>query len=335
MRSAIAVSLLVLLAGARPAWGQSAHDAVAAEALFDEARALIAQKRYAEACPKLAESQRLDPAGGTLLNLADCHEHEGKTASAWTEFKDALYLSRDSRPDRVKIAEEHIKTLEAKLARLTLRVAPDARVSGLTLSVDGAPRQDAAWGSAIPIDPGEHRVTASAPGRAAWETKVTIADAEQRAIDVPKLAETAPPQATPVPNQGTPAAATPQGEAAKPVPPEPRKVPVAAYAVTGAGIVALGVGAVFGVRAITKNASNDACGPDTCTSSAGQEQNDDARHSALVADIAVGAGLVATGVGVWWILSSRASSPKSGQARTYVAPMAAPDRAGIQVGGTF
>src|SRR6516225_7921635 len=61
----------------------------AATALFDEGRKLMAERRWAEACPKLAESERLAPSGGTLLNLADCYEHTGQTASAWAAWKDA------------------------------------------------------------------------------------------------------------------------------------------------------------------------------------------------------------------------------------------------------
>jgi hypothetical protein len=60
----------------------------AATALFDDGRKLMAEHKYADACPKLAESQRLAPSGGTLLNLADCYEHTGQTASAWVSWKD-------------------------------------------------------------------------------------------------------------------------------------------------------------------------------------------------------------------------------------------------------
>src|SRR5438093_12207200 len=61
-------------------------DAARALALVQEAKALTAAKRYADACPKLAESQRLDPKTGTLLSLALCYQSEGKPGSAWTAF---------------------------------------------------------------------------------------------------------------------------------------------------------------------------------------------------------------------------------------------------------
>ena len=72
---------LCLLAG-RSA-GAEPRDPAAAEWLFREGRALMKKGDFAPACAKLAESQRLDPAVGTLMNLAECEERIGRTASAW------------------------------------------------------------------------------------------------------------------------------------------------------------------------------------------------------------------------------------------------------------
>src|SRR6185436_12399932 len=68
----------------------TAADKSLATQLFKEGRALVDQGKVAEGCRKLEESQRLDPGGGTLLNVALCHEKEGRTATAWAEFTEAL-----------------------------------------------------------------------------------------------------------------------------------------------------------------------------------------------------------------------------------------------------
>ena len=92
---------------------QAGQNQAAAQALYDEARKLVEAKNFAAACPKFKESYDLDPAGGTLLNLADCYERQGKPALAWTTFKDALVAAeRDSNAGRVEFAKTHIAALE-------------------------------------------------------------------------------------------------------------------------------------------------------------------------------------------------------------------------------
>jgi hypothetical protein len=105
-------------------------DRAQAESLFETGRKLMAEKKYAEACPKLAESFRLDPTTGTLLNLAVGHRDEGRIASAWAEFKDAAALARrDGRADREQFAQEQVKALEPRLSRVTIAVSNGRRRS--------------------------------------------------------------------------------------------------------------------------------------------------------------------------------------------------------------
>src|SRR5271154_1822433 len=84
---AVSLSLSMLAPGSAHADGASSK--AAAQALFEEARQLMIDGKFGEACPKLEESERLDPGAGTLLNLGHCYEKNGQTASAWVTYKDA------------------------------------------------------------------------------------------------------------------------------------------------------------------------------------------------------------------------------------------------------
>lgn len=179
---------------------QSGTKTAMAEGLYRQARDLMAAGKLNEACPKFAESQRLDPATGTLLNLAACHERQGKLASAWLEYHDVIVSARrDGRQDRVDYATERVAALEPRLSRLTLVLAPEADDPSLSFELDGASFGRAAIGTPMPIDPGKHTVRASAPGKKPWQQEITIgAEADQQSLTIPRL-EDAPLTAEPAP----------------------------------------------------------------------------------------------------------------------------------------
>ena len=239
--------------------------------LFKQGRALMAAGDFAAACPKLAESQRLDPGGGTLLNLALCHEGEGKTATAWSELHEALgQARRDGRQDRVALASERIEHLEPKLCRLQIDIEHD--VAALVVQRNGTPIGRAAWSVAMPVDPGVHRLQAAAPGYRAWVHNVVVS-AEGTTVRV------AVPSLTPAPD--------PQ-PAADPVPVTPAPAPVAlppsthapaddlgwstghvlGWVFGGLGIVSLGVGIGAGVVAVQKKSDADAACMPRCRADA-------------------------------------------------------------------
>jgi hypothetical protein len=184
-----ALITIAMLAIAPPARAQATGTEVAlAETLYRQARDLMAQGKYDEACPKLAESYRLDRATGTLLNLASCHERQGKVATAWSEYADAIVAARrDSRPDRVKFAEDRTRALEPQLPRLTLVVPTDADGPDLELRLDGLTIGTAARGVPTPLDPGKHAVEAHAPKKVTWSKDIDVKVGEQQTISIPKL----------------------------------------------------------------------------------------------------------------------------------------------------
>lgn len=168
------------------AFGQSGSEgAAAAETLFDNARRLLDDAKYAEACPKLEESQRLDPAVGTLLYLALCYERTGRIASAWSTYRAAhSTATQTGQHARAKIARQHAAELEPRLPKLVLRVQPNAP-SDLQLTRNGSVVGRAVWGQTIPVDPGAHVIEAKRAGTTAFSTTVRVESGELRSIDVP------------------------------------------------------------------------------------------------------------------------------------------------------
>ncbi|MCA9622794.1 MAG: hypothetical protein KC731_27430, partial [Myxococcales bacterium] len=257
-------------------------------------------------CPKLAESQRLDPGDGTLLNLAVCHEKLGRTATAWSEFKEALASTKASgRDDRTAFAEEHIAALEPRLAHVTIVVPDTARVEGLRVMLDEQPLGAASWGVALPVDPGAHQIAADAPNHQAWHQALAVVEAGNHQISVPSLtpAVVVPPPPPPAP--------LPQPPVPAPILPVPTSGDagsgqlVAGYVVGGVGVAAMVAGAVFGGLAIGKeNEVEDVCPDEACPDQAAVDLSREAVTFARVSTGLLFGGLAVVGVGLTLVLTA-------------------------------
>jgi hypothetical protein len=287
--AAIVLAILVATGPARANAQASAADSALAESLFDEGVALMARGDFDHACPKLAESQRLDPGGGTLLNLARCYEAQKKTASAWATYRAALGVARnDAREDRIRYAEEHLAALEPLLPRLVVRIAQPA--PALELRVDGTRVGSAAWGTPQPVDPGRHVVRATAPGRAAFTAETEIREGETSVVDVPPLARAI--------GAGGPEEDGPHASRDRAVRGRTHRVVGASLTVAGAG--GMVTGAVLGILALGQSARADRLCPGNapCTDAGGLDASDRAQTFATGATVSLvaGAALIAAGV---------------------------------------
>lgn len=327
---ALLCSGALLCAGALPARAADApgRNPAAAQALFEDAQRLVAAGDYERACAKFRASYSLDPAGGTLLNLADCLERQGRWASAWSTFKEALVQAqRDGRSERVTYAEEHIRTLEGKLAQLTIEVPVATRAEALSIEVDGTPLAPAAWGTPLPIDPGQHVVRARAPGFQTFEQTFQIGSepgVRQTLVLSPLQAEAAAPSASAIESSG---GVEDSGASEYPA-------RTWGYVTGAAGLVALGVGSYFGFRAFSLWDERDEGCVGGCTQAA-KEDGDDANTAATVATVGVTAGLVLVAAGAAMIFHSSGEEQPELASQEGLSFSAGPEGALLFWGGTF
>jgi hypothetical protein len=292
---ALAVALVPGMAVA-----QDAADPGAAEALFQKARPLMEKGKLDEACPLFEESYRLDPAPGTLLNLAACSRLTGKTATSWSQFIEAARSFRRKGDERrAQFADGQARELEPMLAYVTIRA--ESAPAGLVLKRDDAELTASVLDTKLPLDPGEHSVTANAPGH---KTRVVTFTAEARkTIDVviPALEE-----GEPDPPAGGPPSNLPSGDDGGRA--QRRETQqVAAFVVGGVGLVSLAVGGVFvGLTAMKSSDTEELCPNKRCTTQAGRDALSDANTFANVANgtLIAGGVLLAAGIVVYFTAPS-------------------------------
>ena len=271
--------------------------------LFEQANQRLAAGTVEEACSLFVESYRADAQVGTLLSAALCHERAGKIASAWAELSSAVSLaSRAGQSKRTEFARDHARLLEPKLSRVHLDVRE--RDPGLVVSIDGESLSvDDVRGPGVPVDPGDHVVNASAPGKLSWRSTLNVEPGPHLAsFEVPAL-EPAPDE-VPAPRAPSPsrhAALRPGGSPLRPL----------AWGAGAGALAALAVGGIGGGLAISARSEADrGCTGSVCGASSALDANDRAHTWATVSTVGfVGATVLAATAIVLFVLSApRASS---------------------------
>jgi hypothetical protein len=335
----IAMSLAVASVMTFASRHSHAGNEAAAQALFDAAKKLAQEGKYAEACPKFAESNRLDRGAGTLIHLGDCYEKNKQAASAWASYKDAASAAQAlGRSDWEKLASQRAAALEPKLARLSIKVTDPA--PKLEVLRDGAPVSQASWGVAIPVDVGPHAIEATAKGFKSFKvTKAVDRDGDSVEVTVPKLeSETAAttPETTP---QTTPPPTTPTTGGK-----EKSSQRTIGFVVGGVGVAGLAVGAVTGLMAMGKSSdAKKSCsqsGP--CASKSAVDAADGAKSLGLVSTIAFVGGAVGVAAGAVLVFTAQKEGSKTGAkppnqkvATVRVTPSVGPGSGGFVLSGTF
>jgi hypothetical protein len=293
-----------------PVLAQTA-DANPAEELFKEGRAALARKDYALACAKLADSNHLEPAVGTLISLGQCNEAQNKLVVARQHYFEAAELA-DAKHDplqRERVAREKLAELDKRIAHLTVEAGKDAPAN-VVVKQDDIALPFSAFGSAQAVDPGKHILVVSAEGRAPSTIEVSLAEGESRVVTADPgapLVVLAPAPAPPTP------APPPAVEARGSVPAEDSSDPtmrLVGLTLGGVGVVGAGLGTVFGLRASSKWASaQEACKPGACAAgSAAQTDKDEARSAATISTITFAAAGLALGAGIVVYLMAPSSS---------------------------
>jgi hypothetical protein len=272
-----------------------------AEAKFREGRALLDQGRFQEACQKFEESLNIASSPGTLLNLGNCYEQPGDLLRALAAFQRALAEApKETDPDRrqawTDAAKERLEAVSERVPQLTVHPSP---TPGVRVRVDGQLLQD--LGVPLRLNPGRHRIDASADQKLPFVQELTLAASQKVDVTLPALddlpsgASSAPPPYSPPPADAPPAAV--EGES---------RFGIWPYALMGGGAAVFATGLVTGLIARSKANELDAeCtdmrdseGRRICADPGLRDTRDSAESLATVTDVLWISGLVVAGVGV-------------------------------------
>ena len=298
----------------------SGSNASAAQVLFDAGRRAMERNQHELACQKFYESQRLQAAVGTLLNLGHCEEQRGNLASAWRRYADALDLMEEG-DRRQEFAQKKTEALEPRIPRLTVVLEPTAPPN-VRVTRDGR-SISRELGAPVRLDPGRFVVVAEAAGHETRVFEVALRPGDNQRLRVGVGQRIAPNSAQGAPDRRN----TRSGKS------------TLGYVFLGSGIAAGAAGATFGALTYDEYQTvRDHCDLETsrCFDPTGQKAASTGATYEKLAYILGGTSLVSLSVGSILLLSDDDSDARE---RTATVSLVLNSRAtkgpGIQLSGTF
>jgi tetratricopeptide (TPR) repeat protein len=343
MGCAVALSLCI---SSGAAYGQTDEQRAGARSLATEGAAAFNDARYKEAVDLFTKAESLMHAPPHLLYLARAHAKLGQFVKAREAY---LRVTKEqlapNAPQAFReaqtTAQKELNAINPKIGSLEIKVEGAEAAKDLAIKIDGNPIAAVLVGVPQPVDPGEHRVEASATGFRAQPQTVRLGDGE-KASTVLKLE--VDPNAAPA-AAGPHAAPAAAGAASGAAPVRDTSVSmdttssgngmrIGSYVAFGVGAVGLGLGTVFLLKAGSKRSDADAlCNlPDgACPVSKKSEieaLDDEAKSAATISVVGFAAGGVGIAAGVVMLLMS-GKSESSAAARPTVYPWVAANSAGL------
>jgi hypothetical protein len=285
------------------AFPKAAHaQQAAADALFDSARTAMTKGDLASACEQFRASDKLDPAVGTELNLADCEEKRGHLASAWELYR-TVEEKLSQTDERLPFAHTRAQALEPRVPKLTLTLAPTAPKDS-TVRDGSVDLGSAAFGVALPVEPGAHELVVSAPGFEPRTFRLQLAEGQAQALTV------SPGNAVGVaPIANLPAISAKSADKTTEPSASGSSTRTLGFVIGGVGVAGLGVGAIAGILELGKAHTVDAnCHPDKSCSGAGVSAAKSGRTLEMVSNVGWVVGAAALGAGAYFLLTSGPST---------------------------
>ena len=284
--------------------------------LFVEGRELLGKKQYDAACKAFTESQMLDPAVGTQLNLALCYEEWGRTATAYRAYVEAERLALKRNDDRAEAARQRITSVAVRVPHLHV-VIPSTVPPDATFTVDDVPTERPQLADLL-LDPGDHVIVVSITGREPTSTEVVLAESERKDITL-KV------PAAPVTTQVVTVTRRHKGKLYGGV----------ALTAGGVGLVTVAGLVALGARSDYRSVG-DRCSGGVCSDQEATDITNDARGTANRMTFVAAGGAVLVGLGVVLMLTSKHTVEETVEVRgVAVTPLIAPDLVGLSFGGSL
>jgi len=241
------------------AHAQSTPNKEQAKKLFDEGVDLEKKNDYLGALAKYKEAEANAVTAGLRFHKGYCLEMLGRLASAQDEYDAAEKLAREQNKADVRTAIlARLEIVRGRVPQIAVRFTADIR--GGEVQVDGqkvaAPLLE---GKSFRIDPGDHVVTARAPGYKSWKRDVHVVEAITTTVDIAmdRDGTAAPPPVVVAPPPGQATTPAPSDPLTEPPKEADRSRSVVAPVLTTVGAVTLVVtGVVF--FAVAGGAKSDA-----------------------------------------------------------------------------